>query len=340
MKRILSLISALALTVVMSVSVCAEPLDTTVSDGDILLAAEEIVTDLNEVIGEIAGAVNGADTAADTYAYASDPAGEEGGSIIEFTQANYVVDKADAFTDDEEAVLFQKITEIRNTYKFDTVILTTLSTDGKTAEAYTDDYFDYNGYGYGSDRNGVIIMLCLGGGEGERDVHISGRGSVGTSVFNSYYVLDFDEGPIYKEILPLLSDGRYYDAEVKFLELADRHLRWNAEGDSDDGDYGSDGFFTSYPARTIVIRELVAVGVACIIALIVVLLLKRKMKTNRIQASAANYEKPGSMKVTASNEYFIRNEVTRTAIPKNDDSDSGNHTSSSGASHSGGGGKF
>ena len=78
-------------------------------------------------------------------------------------------------------------------------------------------------------------------------------------------------------------------------------------------------------------------------AFFVVTALKRKMKTNRIKTTAANYEKPGSMNVTESNEYFVRKQVTRTAIPKRDESDShggGDHTGSSGASHSGGGGSF
>ncbi len=201
---------------------------------------------------------------------------------------------------------------------------------------HTDDFFDYNGYGYGVDRDGVILMLCLAGGEGNRDVHISGRGSVGRNVFNSKYVLNFDNGPIFKELKPLLSAGRYYDAEMKFLEMADERLGWYAD-DIANGGTGK----VPYPASVILKRELIAVAVAMVIAFFVVSMFKKTMKTNRIRTSAGNYEKPGSMRVTTSNEYFVRKQVSRTAIPKNESSDSsGDHTSSSGASHSGGGGKF
>ena len=282
--------------------------------------------------------LTGRNSAASTgeYAYTSDPAGVEDGSVIEFTQSNYVVDNADAFTDSEEAALFEKITAIRTKYKFDVVILTTLSMNGKKAVDYTDDFFDYNGYGYGVDRDGVILMLCLAGGEGNRDVHISGRGSVGRNVFNSKYVLNFDNGPIFKELKPLLSAGKYYDAEMKFLEMADERLGWYAD-DIANGGTGK----VPYPASVILKRELIAVAVAMVIAFFVVSMFKKTMKTNRIRTSAENYEKPGSMRVTASNEYFVRKQVSRTAIPKNESSDSsGDHTSSSGASHSGGGGKF
>ena len=178
------------------------------------------------------------------------------------------------------------------------------------------------------------MMLCIAS-EDDRSVYISGRGSVGTDVFSSA-VLDFDAGPVFKELKPLLSAGKYYDAEMKFLEMADERLGWYAD-DIANGGTGK----VPYPASVILKRELIAVAVAMVIAFFVVSMFKKTMKTNRIQLSAGNYEKPGSMRVTASNEYFVRKQVSRTAIPKNESSDSsGDHTSSSGASHSGGGGKF
>ena len=90
MKRIISLLAAFAVVLVMSVPAFAAP--------------------------EVAGTAGEYEN--------SDPAGVDGGSVIEFTQANYVVDNADAFTDSEEAALFEKITAIRTKYKFDVVILT------------------------------------------------------------------------------------------------------------------------------------------------------------------------------------------------------------------------
>lgn len=334
MKRIISLIAALALIFCFAVPGCAEPNE----NESVLLAVgadENVSDDTTETVAEDPVTVVN-----DSYVFEHDPEGIDGGSNIDFTRDNYVADFANVFSESEKDTLFEKISFIRNTYKFDVVVLTTLSTNGKTAEAYTDDFFDYNGYGYGASRDGVIIMLCLAGGEGNRDVHISGRGPVGKSVFNSNYVLDFDDGPIFKEILPFLSDGEYYNAELRFLEEAEMRLRWNAEDSSNGDNDTDDGNGTNYyPAAYIIRGEIAAVVTGCVVAFIVVFILKRKMKTNRIQTHAANYEKPGSMQVTASYEHFVRKDVTRTAIPKDTDS-GGDHTSSSGASHSGGGGKF
>ena len=33
---------------------------------------------------------------------------------------------------------------------------------GKTAEAYADDYYDYNGYGYGENDDGLLLLVSMG----------------------------------------------------------------------------------------------------------------------------------------------------------------------------------
>ncbi len=336
MKRIISLLFALVLVFAMAAPAFAvEATDNTEVQSLIDDAAAELDNILNEFDEEIENAKDGI---LSDYAYTSDPTGAEDGSVIEFTRENYVVDAADLFTDSEEETLFGMISDIRSTYKFDAVILTTRSIGDKEPVEYTDDYFDYNGYGYGSGRDGVMMMLCIPEDGGTRNVHISGRG-LGASVFDSS-TLDFDNGPIFSELKPLLSDGAYYDAEVKFLELADKYLGWYYDGDGDDNYDGGD--VSVYTPVMIIKREAFAVAIGMVVAFFVVTALKRKMKTNRIKTTAANYEKPGSMNVTESNEYFVRKQVTRTAIPKRDEHDSagGDHTGSSGASHSGGGGSF
>ncbi len=55
-----------------------------------------------------------------------------------------VVDNDNLLTEAEEAILSQKIQEITQQYGVDVVLLTQYSLDGKTAEAYADDYYDYN----------------------------------------------------------------------------------------------------------------------------------------------------------------------------------------------------
>ena len=40
--------------------------------------------------------------------------------------------------------------------------------DGKTAQAYADDYYDYNGYGYGENDDGILLPSQYGRKENGR----------------------------------------------------------------------------------------------------------------------------------------------------------------------------
>ena len=54
----------------------------------------------------------------------------------------------------------------------DVIVVTVASLDGKTAESYADDYFDFNGYGLGQDRDGILLLLSME----DRDWAISTHG--------------------------------------------------------------------------------------------------------------------------------------------------------------------
>ena len=72
-----------------------------------------------------------------------------------------VVDDADLLSDDEEALLRSRISNITYEYEFDIVIVTANTLDGKSPMEYADDYYDYNGYGYGGSRDGLLLLLSM-----------------------------------------------------------------------------------------------------------------------------------------------------------------------------------
>lgn len=281
------------------------------------------------------------------YEYQSDPVGVENDSVIEFNKENYVIDNADIFTDDEENQLFNAISEIRSTYSFDLVYLTVTDMgyyDSDSVQAYAEDYYDFNGYGYGSNRDGLIMLLYITGVSGSNKVWISSRG-LGETVFNSDYVLNFDYGPIYEKVTPILKEGNYGEAAITVSGFVSQYLSDYINDDyihgtlfnDDDFVPGSSHYSWRYYAR----YEGIALVFACVIAFIIVSIGKRKMKTNRIKKEAANYEKPGSMNVTYAAEYFTHSTVSKTPRPKsNSSSGGGGGGGHSGASHSGGGGSF
>ena len=41
------------------------------------------------------------------------------------------------------------------------VIVTVDDTRGKKARDFADDFFDYNGFGYGRDRDGILLLIDI-----------------------------------------------------------------------------------------------------------------------------------------------------------------------------------
>ena len=75
---------------------------------------------------------------------------------------DYVVDNADLLTQTGENELSEKLQDISDELQFDVVVVTTNSTGSKTATEYADDYFDYNGYGRGSNNDGALFLVDSG----------------------------------------------------------------------------------------------------------------------------------------------------------------------------------
>ena len=76
-------------------------------------------------------------------------------SIPTFATADIkVYDYANLFATEELEQLEGAAKTLSETYQLDVGIVTTNDAEGKTAEAYADDFYDNNGYGYGSNAHG------------------------------------------------------------------------------------------------------------------------------------------------------------------------------------------
>lgn len=80
------------------------------------------------------------------------------GQIPEERLLPRLIDGADLLTDSEEAKLLERLDEISEKYQTDVVIVTNYSLEGKTSTAYADDFFDYNGYGFGENADGILFL--------------------------------------------------------------------------------------------------------------------------------------------------------------------------------------
>lgn len=123
-------------------------------------------------------------------------------------QASLVKDLGNLFSAAEETQLAQEAAALGAQYKMDIVIVTTLDTGGKTSRAYADDYFDYNGYGVGPDRDGILFLIDYD----NREAYVSTSGS------GIRYLTDQRIEQILDAVIDGgLKGGRNYDAARAFL---------------------------------------------------------------------------------------------------------------------------
>ena len=67
-----------------------------------------------------------------------------------------VIDDADLFTDEEEVMLRSRISDATAAQAVDVVVVTVPSTGDIQHMDYADDYYDYHGYGVGSEHDGFL----------------------------------------------------------------------------------------------------------------------------------------------------------------------------------------
>jgi uncharacterized protein len=237
-----------------------------------------------------------------------------------------VVDDAGLLTTAQKAVLESRIAAIAEKYAFDVVILTE-NTYMQDVVARADDFFDYNGYGYGVNRDGVLFYVNLY----ERDwvFSTSGRGI--------YIFTDYGCDYIGGKVAPYLTDGYYAGGFNTLLDCAEDFLAEAIENRPYDID--NRVITTNDYAR----RALIIALCALIIPLFILLPMKASMSTAKPKRSANDYMAAGSFNLTSQRDIFTHSTVRK--VPRNTNTGGGRggssiHVGSSGRSHGGSRGKF
>lgn len=236
-----------------------------------------------------------------------------------------VYDEADLLTDTEEANLLSRLEAVSVTAQMDVVVAAVNSTGELSPMEYADDFFDYNGYGQGSTRDGLVLLISME----ERDWWISTCGYAITAFTDAG--IDY----IGEQITPYLSDGDYATAFEEFAEQCDAFVKQARTGDPfDTHNLPKEPFNKG-------IALVIALAAGLILAFIYTGKLKGQLNTVRRQTAASSYVKDGGVNITTSRDFFLYRSVQKTAKETSDSSGgSSTHTSSSGSSHGGGGGKF
>lgn len=239
-------------------------------------------------------------------------------------------DGAQLLTEDEDNELEASLEELSVRQSFDVVIATIDSLDGEgytSMEEYADDLYDYCQFGYGANRDGVLLLIS----KGDRKWHISTCG-YGITAFT-------DAGIQYlgQQMTPDMADGDYATAFRTFIRWTDAYVTAAREGHPYD--------VNNMPHEPLSILYLgLALVIGLVTALIVTGVMKSQLKSVAPQPDASSYVRQGSMRLTNQHDRFLYRDVHRTERPKETSSDdsggSSTHTSSSGTTHGGGGGSF
>ncbi|MCR5277827.1 MAG: TPM domain-containing protein [Lachnospiraceae bacterium] len=149
-----------------------------------------------------------ADTAAKPDWYPADP---KNFTFFHDENAPRVVDDADIFTDAEEIAMEERITELRNELKKDIVVFTDKSSYGLDRSVYCADFYDFNGYGYGSEREGYCLFICME--EGNRGFWTCSTGTESRSIHTERVANALDD-----VLYEYMKDAKYGEGALDWIE--------------------------------------------------------------------------------------------------------------------------
>ncbi len=288
-----------------------------------VINAMKTAYDTNEsYYGGIMGFYAAAETALEAPAYNTAPIGGNavtnapGSYVTEFKKVErtlpLVVDEANIIPDDVESALVERCDKIAEDYKMEVAIVTVNDFGGLIAEAFADDFYDFNGYGYGENDDGMLVVYKPGE-EGEREIYITTHGN-GSGVFFQ----GIREG-IIADMKGYLIEEDYEKAFNMYLDRAEEQLK----------------------PGTPVIWLFVLAAVGAVVGLLITGSMTAKNKSVIAQNQAKVYTRQGSMNVTGAQDVFAYSFVNTTPKQTADNGNDGStHTSSSGRTHSGSGAKF
>ena len=228
-----------------------------------------------------------------------------------------LVDAADLLTAEEEADLLAHLDQVSRELRVDVVIVTVASCGGYSPDDVVEAYFDQYGYGYGTTRDGVVLLLSME----ERDWRILSNGFAADAITLG------DINKIGDKIVSELSAGWYMSAFMEFTDLCKSEIEIERVGVPFEFDESL----------------IVSVFIGFAVAFIVTAIMRAKHRSVRSQTGAREYTVPGSMKLTNSSDLYLYRTTSRRPKPKESSSgslSSGRSSGRSSGSRNIGGGKF
>lgn len=245
-----------------------------------------------------------------------------------------IYDYANLLTDEQETNLYNEVQEYINSYQMDMAIVTIEENNKTSAMAYADDFYDYNNFGIGANKSGVLFLIDMQ----NREMWISTTGYAIRIYTDSRIdnILDYTYSKI--------SIEDYNGCVEQFIKYAKYYANLGSSASNTGSsqsingstNYNKSKYNFLYFAKTPFIISLIATVVFIIIGL-------TSHKKPKKQQYANLYISSG-IKLNKQLDNFVNQYVTKTKIETSSSGSSGGHSSthsgSSGRSHGGGGRSF
>lgn len=236
-----------------------------------------------------------------------------------------LVDEAELLTNDEESSLADKLDAVSDKWQCDVAIVTVDSLGSKTATEFADDYFDYNGYGYGDNDDGIMLVISME----NRDWAIT------THAFGIEAFTDAGQEYIMNKVIPPLGNESYSSAFSIFADQCDDFLEKARAGEP----YDSHNLPKESHAKLYILWIIPCLIAGAILAFVLTIKEKKSLKSVMKKAGAREYI--GKVEINEKHDKFLYRNLDKVLIhDDDDDSGSSTHVSSSGETHGGSSGKF
>jgi len=231
-----------------------------------------------------------------------------------------LIDEAGVLQPEVFAKIEKQLKTVSRKSGSETVIVIVSSTGEKSPQDYADDYFDYNDYGQGSEKEGSLLLIITGDGtSGSRYAHISTHGEKTISTLTDNSIEKLLDSLIYGG----LKENNYAKGIESYLKALGRK------------------FYNSLSLMEI----LISLGIAVISFAFKFLGTQRKYKNKEAFAFAPFYDikKNSLVSFETVDDVFLSTNTVSHVIKSNSEGNSGGsstHPSSSGRTHGGGGRSF
>ena len=234
--------------------------------------------------------------------------------VVDATKKIY--DYANLITKDEEEALYNKVQEFINKYDMDMAIVTINSNPKSSSMAYADDFYDYNNFGKGTNKTGLLFLIDMQ----NRNMWISTTGDA----INIY--TDSRINTILDYTYDKISNEDYNGCAEQFIDKASYFANKGLTGGS-----------KVVTVSKMICNSLIFAGLVTIVFICIGLATHRKPKKKK---EASNYiTQP--LKLSNKLDTFLDKHVSKVKIETSSSlGGSSTHSGSSGTSHGGGGRSF